>query len=288
MTRYALTEVIEKLLDRPINERSQNFQTTCPFHAERRASMSIDLERGLFICFACGEKGGLRKLSQLVGQRIDEGTIALAGVDIDRYEEPPDFSEKAMQLYASAYRHKPKVMIEYLHSRNLENDTLPHFTLGWDDNRKVISMPYYDEDRVVAIRYRDAYGNKSYETGSKPGIYNINDVGGKNAIILCEGESDTHAAWSELRRLNRHEEIGVGGISGAHHSQGQVELWYLSLLWAERVYMAFDADEAGDKGVKVFMNVLGEKAVRMRPTRGKDLTEHLMRGGTLFELGLDG
>ena len=32
--------------------------TRCPFHEERNASFAIHLERGAFICHACGVKGG--------------------------------------------------------------------------------------------------------------------------------------------------------------------------------------------------------------------------------------
>ena len=40
----------------------------CIFHPERTPSLSIDLDRGLFCCFGCGEQGGIRRFAELVGE----------------------------------------------------------------------------------------------------------------------------------------------------------------------------------------------------------------------------
>jgi hypothetical protein len=40
----------------------------CPFHRDRTASLSIDLDRGLFHCFACNAEGGVRRFAELVGE----------------------------------------------------------------------------------------------------------------------------------------------------------------------------------------------------------------------------
>ncbi|MGH7299511.1 MAG: CHC2 zinc finger domain-containing protein [Candidatus Rokuibacteriota bacterium] len=44
--------------------------TFCPFHAHhaRMPSCSIDLDRGLFCCHACGEQGGVKRFRELVGE----------------------------------------------------------------------------------------------------------------------------------------------------------------------------------------------------------------------------
>jgi hypothetical protein len=40
----------------------------CVFHHDQRPSLSIDIDRGLFNCFACVAKGGARKFAELVGE----------------------------------------------------------------------------------------------------------------------------------------------------------------------------------------------------------------------------
>jgi CHC2 zinc finger len=43
----------------------------CVFHTpDRRGSLSIDLDRGLFHCFTCGAGGGLVRFAELVGERV--------------------------------------------------------------------------------------------------------------------------------------------------------------------------------------------------------------------------
>lgn len=41
----------------------------CCFHDDSHASLSVDLESGLFNCFGCGERGGYRRFAELVGER---------------------------------------------------------------------------------------------------------------------------------------------------------------------------------------------------------------------------
>jgi len=42
----------------------------CIFHQDPTASLSVDVERGLFHCFGCGAQGGLRRFADLVGEPV--------------------------------------------------------------------------------------------------------------------------------------------------------------------------------------------------------------------------
>lgn len=58
----------------------------CPVHAEKTASCSIDVERGIFHCFGCGVGGGVKKFAELLGEpwlgasllRQERGRVAVA------------------------------------------------------------------------------------------------------------------------------------------------------------------------------------------------------------------
>lgn len=289
MSRYALTEYVSEILDRPVTERSQNFITLCPFHQDDRPSLSIDLDRGLWLCFACGAKGGINSLARRLDKELNEGEILLATIDKaiqQGFEEPPDFTEKAMNLHREALTHRALPIVQYLTSRGIHFKAFEHFQLGWDSASQRISMPYYDDERVVAIKYRGLDGRKTNETGSKRILYNVNELRlGKPWAVVCEGESDTQAIWSELTRAGKRDSIAVVGMPGAAGSRSNWELYALEFLWCEKVFVAYDADEAGDKGAEVVLDVLGPKAVRYRPTDGKDWNEHLLNGGTLNGMG---
>lgn len=282
---FALTDTISAILGQPIRETRRDALVRCPFHDDRHASLSINLESGFWICFACGERGGLQSLATRLGKEFSDAELALKVYEGSRnivFEEPKDFAELAKQLRANLYTAKPDAVVQFVTERGILPRAIKHFGLGWNAGR--IAFPYYDEEQVFAVKYRDAAGHKTSETGSRRGIYNVNDVRFKPFVILCEGESDTLAVWSRLTADYAPaivEHIGVGGIPGVAASKSTWDVWALDLLWAKQVFVAYDADEAGDTGALLPLAAVGDKGVRIRPTKGKDMTDHFIAGGTL-------
>lgn len=289
--KYALTDQFEALLGTPIVERGVNAMVFCPFHDHNYGtpSLSINLDTGLWMCFVCPARGSIQKMAALLGGTLDAEAMAIrsaaAALRVHEDEPDPDFTEQAETMHWEARIWKPRIITDYITSRHLSYRVFKHFRLGLSGNR--MSMPYYDEDVVRAIKYRSPDGFKSYETGSHRFPYNINEVRDRPVIILCEGESDTHSVWSQLDRLGEPwNNVGVAGIPGTNASRSTWELWAFDLMTAKRIYIAFDADTAGDNWAEVPMSVFGARATRVRPTRGKDMTDHLLAGGTLDETGL--
>src|SRR5512133_4019159 len=131
--KYALTDVIEGLLGHPVPERSQNAMVRCPFHGDDRPSMSIDLDRGLWVCFGCGEKGGLNRLASLLDADLNEGEVLIRTINaaVERgYEEPPDFNPLATRLHEEAYKYHPSQLVKYLLDRGLSGSVVKHYRLG--------------------------------------------------------------------------------------------------------------------------------------------------------------
>jgi CHC2-type zinc finger protein len=64
------TTIFERHLDlTPLRGRRRGL-THCLFHGEdRRPSLSVDLDAGLFNCFACGARGGVKRFAELMGER---------------------------------------------------------------------------------------------------------------------------------------------------------------------------------------------------------------------------
>lgn len=288
-----MTEEFERLLGETIPERSVNAMVRCPFHQDGSPSMSIDLDRGLWVCFGCGERGSIFSLAHKLEKEVDETGLLLrayeAAASAPYYVEPPDFREKAEELHRHAWKTQAPEVVRYLVSKGLSGKVFRHFKLGWDGKR--ISMPYYDDEKVVGIKYRYPDGGKTNEPGTQRYIYNVNDVRGKPVVIFCEGESDTHRLWSAFDKSHPlWHNVAVGGVPGVgkgQPSRSTWELWLLEVLWAKRVYILFDADDAGDNGAVTPLAILGDKGVRLRPSKGKDVCLHFSNGGTIGELGLD-
>ena len=287
---YALAEVVESIVgSRPVG-RGKNVMVRCPIHGDRDPSLSVNVDNGLWLCFACGAKGNLFRLAEVFGKTLSGDVISRVAILNIEPEEAMDFSNKAKELTANLFIHKPQVVVDYVRSRDLLPTTVRHFSMGYEPTKDAIAIPYWDGDAVTGIKYRTADGKKYSQPGSHYGIYNVDNVRQKPFVVLCEGESDTHAAWSALTRLGISgivvQEIGVGGLSGATTSPERWEVLAVDLMWAKRVVVIFDNDETGKRGSQTAVSAIGDKAMALFPTEGKDLAEHFKAGGTLKQIGL--
>lgn len=291
MSKYTLTEDVERMLDCTINERSINAMVRCPLHEDRRPSLSIHLEDGVFHCFSCGEAGSIERLHRLTGTSMSSELYLHRARK--RAEEPgeetfnPGFSAMADRFHDNlingSSREGKDVAIAFIESRKMSRKVVREFRIGWNPDKKALSFPYINRDGIVTgIKYRHVDGFKTSETGSKYGLYNAANVIGKSAVLVCEGESDTLATWTRYG-----DRYSVCGTSGASISEAQWSLFSIDLFFAEKVYILHDADEAGDACADNAMKVFGdERCIRLRPTVGKDVSEFYLAGGTLEGLGL--
>jgi len=58
-------EILSRLQKVAGPDSSGNYSALCPFHDDHNPSLSIHPERG-FLCFACKEKGPLKKLATIL------------------------------------------------------------------------------------------------------------------------------------------------------------------------------------------------------------------------------
>ena|SRR3990167_7516766 len=285
--QFALTEILEAVLGNNLSETRQNVSIPCPFHKERHPSFSINLDTGLWVCFACGARGNYESLCNRLGVEPNADYKVLravrdAGV---RPKGQRDFSGIANRCVADLNRHEGRdASLHYLAIkptiRRLFVDT---FNVGYSKERRALSFPYPDlEGRIRGIKYRHYDGSKSSEDGSDFGIYFPGLAFGKSIVIICEGESDVHSVWSMVP-----SEVGVCGTSGSPVSPAFWEHAANYFIFTRNIYLLQDADAAGDESAQAAMSVLGDKCKRLRPTRGKDITGHYIAGGTLEELGYE-
>jgi hypothetical protein len=104
----------------------------CRFHAERTASLSVDLDRGIFHCFGCGAQGGVKRFAERVG----EGARTPARPT--HYRSPLDEARAAILLQA---RRQPWNGVDVLHNREMA---------GWVrfGHRRVLELRAAGHERV--------------------------------------------------------------------------------------------------------------------------------------------
>lgn len=270
-----IAEELSGLLGQPLKPYATNQSVKCPMHDDRVASLSINLSKGVWYCWGCGKGGSLLTLARFLGGDFDRTDLIVEQNRIQEPEEEPvDFTYK----YDDWLPIQPTTpeAITYARQKGISYVTLEDFGIR-HDNRGNLCMPYYDGNRIVALRYRSRDNKKWYESGSERTIYNLNAVRGAKRVVLMEGESDTHSMYDLCKRLHM-DDMVVGGIAGANSSREKWELYALDLMWAEEVYIAFDADEAGDKGAERGIEILGSVAKRLRPTTANDWSDAILAG----------
>lgn len=287
---YELDEQLEQLLG-PTRGTGVNAMFHCPFgHEDRHPSLSVHRDEGLFYCFSCGSKGNLEQLYRQLGEELDEEQryTLLARSVFREPEQPPNFAALANRHRRELSGAEGRVAWKlFAKSRDIRDVAADHFNVGYSPEKRALAFPYWTDDgKVTGIKYRHRDGSKTSESGGQRSIYNVSDIIGAPVILLCEGESDTIAAWSVLHGRNT-TAVAVCGSPGAGVSEKTWANWGVDFLFARTIYVAFDGDDAGSKGGETAMRVLGgERCVRIIPTRGKDLAEHILKGGSLGELGV--
>jgi len=136
-----------------------------------------------------------------------------------------------------------------------------------------IVVPVFDRDGQVV----EAYGRKLldnlrkgtpkhlYLPGPHAGVWNAEGVAGQEEVILCEALIDAMTFWAAGYRYVT-ASYGTGGFTDDH----------LKLLWVsgvKRVLIAYDRDEAGDRGAEKVAALLTEHGIdayRVQFPKGMD------------------
>jgi DNA primase len=282
---FALDAELEDLLEQRVRGYAANAMFFCPFHDNTDTpAFSIHRDEGLWNCFGCGRKGNLESLYRQLGVEMNED-LKYERIRRSAYAEPEhglDFTSDAKR-YQDSLRSSDRgraVFDDYCQERGIVPDIEVSFGIGWTG--KALSLPYWTNDgRATGIKFRFPSGDKASAKHSHYGLYNVADAVGKPTVWVAEGESDTHRLWTELRNDG---DIGVCGVSAAVHDSRTWSLWSIDLLFAARVFIAFDADSTGEAGWEVAARTLGDRAIRVRPTRGNDIVKHFLNSGTLEDL----
>jgi len=84
------------------NRAGDELMALCPFHEEKKPSFSLNVEKGVFYCFGCGESGNIFHLIEHVtGLSYNEIRKAIGENEIPKYT-PKDLSRRELKTLKSA------------------------------------------------------------------------------------------------------------------------------------------------------------------------------------------
>jgi len=224
-----------------------------PGHSMERQPDNFSVSAKGYKCFSCGGNGSLNDLAQTMN--IDVRS-ARRGCTLDEYAK-----------------------VKHLAPGFLKG-------LGLSDGEwfgtPVVNIPYKDESgALIRMRkrlalHKDGRSSKDnrfrWDKGSEQplyGLWRLTDVEHAGWVLLVEGESDCHTAWTYGIPA-----LGVPGANNWDKAKGSI----LPRLAALEVYVWREPDQGGDAFIKAIQRDLPNARIIIPPTGTKDLSEAHCRG----------
>lgn len=158
-TEKTYSEVIDEIRNRldildvvqsrvVLKKRGANYWGCCPFHNEKTPSFCVNVQKGIFKCFGCGEGGdAISFLMKINNQSFTDVIRDLAeqyGIELPKaYGNSKQFSEEKKQIKellkdACEYFHEniysmpeAKGALEYLTNRGITKEIIDEYKLGY-------------------------------------------------------------------------------------------------------------------------------------------------------------
>lgn len=275
---------------------SGNVRVLCPFHGEEEGKpgrLYINTEgekNGLLFCFICNVRGTINKLRKFYG---DEPV----NLDVD------DRANPLMEIAAAYYHDKLFSNLEaydYLvDKRGLTDVTIVQARIGWADGGLVnhliskgytteqikesglanhygndyfkdeIIFPYQQFGRAIQIRGKKINGITRGLPGVQTMPYGLDSILGEVTVVCTEGEIDCLTM----------QQLGYNaiGLPGVHTFKDE---WLEFLEDAKRIYIVFDADNAGKSGAEKLASKVGQRArIVELPKKGLDVNDWFVKYG---------
>ena len=135
-----------------LKKSGANYWGLCPFHNDKKPSMSVSPSRGIFKCFSCGEGGdALSFLVKIQNREYKDVILELAekyGIELPKKYSPSSETkdlkkemikacEKAAKFYHKQLRSADDAnkAMTALRARSVDDSVIDRFTLGWAPNK---------------------------------------------------------------------------------------------------------------------------------------------------------
>lgn len=220
----------------------------CIVHDDSKASMQFNLNTGLWVCFACGEGGNLKRLCRELGISI----VADPEPDIQELIKKLDLlrmpSRKAGQPEPLDESHLTRYRFptDYWTGRGFTDETIAAFDLGFDPMHDLVSIPVRDEHgRLLGVikRYLDPDAElryrypKGFSRSQNLFASWLIEQAATDLVVICEGAVDAMKVW----------QAGFPAVAQYGSSIGPAQVRLLRRLGVGQVVLFFDNDKAGRK-----------------------------------------
>jgi len=249
----------------------------CIFHQDDKPSLSINTREGLFHCFGCGKKGGIKEFCDLVGENFDPTKIERTNSEQEKEEVFIELEERIVHKNIDKFHARlmsDKTRLSFLlNEKMFSKKIIETLKIGLEDNRFIIPI-WKDDVCVAVIQYQPnsypKYKLVRYDYARYEGCFPHKSFYETNYVVVCEGISDTIALLS----------VGINAITPLVPSSPFKWLAKFDFTKIEHIVIVTDNDTAGElirRKYNEFFNALQGKRVYniYLPEEYKDVAEYL-------------
>jgi 5S rRNA maturation endonuclease (ribonuclease M5)/ribosomal protein L37AE/L43A len=224
----------------------------CPVCHDEGWHFFISKDGGLWDCKKCQAKGNLFQLKTQLG---DAEEVIHPAVRKTTWAKPnPDDIQAWHEAIFKDYE-----TLRYLNARGITAETIKRFKLGVCEQFsaknggrvKCLAIPHRYGSEWVNVKFRSlppAEKDFLRAPDCRSVLFNSDAIQAHDEIILAEGEVDALT----LVQHGFDNAVGVTGGAGSFDAD-----WVRQLEKAKRIYLCYDADEAGQKGAVAVAKRLG-------------------------------
>jgi len=262
----------------------------CPFCKDSKFHFYVaDTDSGAFFCQKCNEKGNLFSLKKFFGdlpQRRDTGNTrsnqqgGVMAAFPAKGRQTPALDEKTALRVNAALLADSKALAYVTETRGISLDTAKVYRLGLQvdgHGGRWLCIPHFEGGKLQNIKYRSLPpAEKTFRRvpGCKSILFNADCLKNTEEIFLCEGELDA------LTLIDKGINNAVSGTTGAGSFDAE---WVDALAKVKKIYLAYDADEAGKKGAREVARRLGyDRCYNIELPDGLDVNEYF-RENDIFD-----
>lgn len=275
----SMQSAIEYIQEKGFEHRVQSRQAVlkvCPFCGDENYHFYVDQNEGPFFCHKCNKKGNLITLKKHFGDNPGNGkqeeTILPAFQKPKPKAPNPGFAEK----YHQALLKQPETL-KYLHDRGINQDSIDRFKIGFyqKNGTSFISIPHFQNGQLQNIKFRSLPpAEKTFRRipDCKSILFNTDAVKKySDSIIITEGELDA------ITLIQAGLENVVSGTTGAGSFGPD---WIGLLKPVKKIYLAYDADAAGQDGARSLAKRLGyNRTFNIELPPGQDVNDFFQSNG---------
>ena len=281
-----------------IENKGSEFRVTCPNNnhkggMENKPSCNIcatsagNIEFGYFHCFTCNDSGplyhfvaecfdrddefGKEWLLERFGHTlVDERTSSvIENLDLDFVSKNNMLQKNETKYLNETNLDSLQTWHPYMSKRKLSREICEKFKLRYDSKSDCVVFPVYDENsKLYMMTKRSVTGKQFYidKDADKP-VYLLYHILNNNIKYAIVCESQINALYCQS--------LGLSAIAtfGCNITKRQFDLLNKSCI--RHYILAFDGDDAGNRGIKKFINNIRKDVFVdvLKLPKGKDIND---------------